>query len=91
MRRVVAESVVGCGWDASGMCWRAFPHGDMKLHVPIKHEVRWSGKRRKQNGLDFCVDVDLIELLYAFCALVEGDVREFECWGLFYVAYCECT
>lgn len=56
VRRVVAESAVACCWDASGMCWRAFPHGDMQLHVPIKHEVRWSGKRRKQNGLDFCVD-----------------------------------
>lgn len=56
VRRVVAESAAACCWDASGMCWRAFPHGDMQLHVPIKHEVRWSGKRRKQNGLDFCVD-----------------------------------
>ena len=36
-------------------------------------------------------DSDLIKLLYAFCALVEGDVGELEGWGAVDVAYCECT
>lgn len=36
-------------------------------------------------------DSDLIKLLYAFCALIEGDVGELEGRGAVDVAYCECA
>ena len=41
----------------------------------------------------FCrgCDSDLIKLLYAFCALVEGDVGELEGRGVVDVAYSECA
>ena len=41
----------------------------------------------------FCrgCDSDLIKLLYAFCALIEGDVGELEGRGAVDVAHCECA